>query len=1115
MNNLWWRRMVGRRGALSAGAVALASALTFASGCSSDVPVESSGVERQAAGATTFTVSVPAGAALSDLVLSAQGGSLLVRDGVKVVADGERFAAIANVSTSSGAATDLGASSQTGDVVSKSSVRVRSAGVVHGSVRSGGGVTVDAGARIEGSTETNASLGTPSQVTFSVTFPSTDQGSITVANDAQRELTAGAYRDVIVRARGKLTLGPGTYTFSSLLVEPTAELRLKNDEAVIVYVKTSLVHRGVISETASDRSNVLFAVAGTSSTLVEAPFRGTLIAPQSSIVLGSTSTGHQGAFFGRSVEAQPWTTIRHRPFSRFDCLGSTSCPVSACDATNRCTQAYALPEAVTPFRAALVGTQRLSVGSGAILRDSPQAPAPLLVSGGTTRIGEAAQVGSIRSVGPVTLAPRARATGYVATAAEVTGESTADVLGELREGYALPLETTQWSVQFQTSTTDVTVSQGQTKNLAAGAYRKVVVRGGGKLNFATGRYDIDQLELEPSAVVTTADTSQTRLVLRSRLRYDAPILPQGTPKPARLLLEYFGRERVELRAPFFGALLSAAGPVAIALPQGTSQSSGTIAAPILELAAGGKTSFLQSSVDLGVSLKDQPAILDSAWDRPVEVFVDNPHFVGGFSPVVTGAHGEATGDYSEQWSWSHPAPFDLGAFTYFAPPTQFMSQAGSVYPVPPGGAAPAPLLWQRRGGTIWPGATFSATSGFDGTQPEGMPRPLWLKLSEEVLTVPVLVIGWYNAAGVVTKERAEPWVYSVLAGVDFAPGSDPAALTGEFASPTHLDFVPVIPPDDIWAQCGIQFQVVLGLLLQRSSGASQFCEPGSQSFADDHGHLLDRIRDIVGDDAYNQLFPDVNPLIVQVGELDCSDFYAQWVPNTTEIELVLPWDGNQATNLAHELGHALLSTTNHTGNSGEGNLMARGSANTDVKLEAPQCDTARANAKGHAKAYREYLRTLGRTPLPTPDTLPPEPPEVRYPRVMTASRLRALDPPRCCVVDGAVSDTTAVLCHYRGGSLGGNECTVCCAEIDPAAHDPGANTFSIRKINRDACEPSRRLDLASCDDACCDYGSDFDVKVGISRYECLASNPEAGIYPGVVVPTGTPEWEAKCDVGPN
>jgi hypothetical protein len=1088
----------------------------FVLACSSEIPGEHTGIQRQSTslGTTTFNLTLPPGATASDLVLSAQGGSLLIRDGVKLVADADRYAGVANMSSTTGSVTDFGVGSETGDVISRPSVRLRAGAVAHGAVRSGGGVTLEADARVEGSITRNSVFATPSQLTFSVTFPTSDQGSVTVANDSQRELSAGAYRDVIVRARGKLTLGSGIYFFSSLLIEPNGELRLRNDDTVVVYVKTSLVHRGLISEDAADRANVLFAVAGTAATLVEAPFRGTLLAPQSNIVLSSTTSGHQGAFFGRSVEAQPWTTIRHRPFARFDCLGSaTGCPATACDGAGQCLMQYALPEAVTPFRAALVGSERVSIGSRVVLRGAPHAPPPLIVSGGTTRVGEGAIVGSIRSKGAVALAAGVRTTGYLATGADATGKTGADILGQVLEGYPMPLETTAWPVQFHSSQTDVTVLQGQTRDLGAGAYRKVVVRAGGRLRFARGRFDIDQLEIEPAAIVTTDDAGQTRLILRRRLRYDSPILPNGIQKAARLVIEYFGRDRVELRAPFFGQLLSAAGPVSVSLPRATSQVTGTIAAPIVDLAAGGQTVFLQSSVDSGVNLEGQAPTLDSSWEHPVEVATDNPPFNGAFA-ALDATHGTASGAYSENWEWSHIASFDLSEWADFSPLTQLFEYPANAYPVSPGGTGPGALLWQRRGGSIWHDATFSASAAFAGGVIESSPRTLWLKLDVNTLVYPVLLVAWYNPGVSGSKALAEQRALDLWANFDFAPGVQDLQLSGTFASPARLSGASVAPPDDIWAQCGIQFQVAGAVALPRPAGSSPNCRKNDRSFVADRQQLFDAIRAAAGDDLYNRWFPALSPAIVQVGELVCSEFYAQWLVGTSEIELVLPWDQNQATNIAHELGHLLISPQ-HVGNSGSGNLMASGSANGDRALTANQCDIARQNAKPRSRAYRAYLRAQGHAPLPTPDSLPPEPPDgMRYPPVMTVSRLRELDPPRCCVIDGEVTEKSSLLCYFLGGSLGGTECNVCCAVSDPAFRDPSASTFLIQTINRTACEASRRLASTDCDRVCCDYGSDFGVKKSISRYQCGADNPEAGYFPGEVIPPGTERWEQVCKQSP-
>lgn len=269
----------------------------------------------------------------------------------------------------------------------------------------------------------------------------------------------------------------------------------------------------------------------------------------------------------------------------------------------------------------------------------------------------------------------------------------------------------------------------------------------------------------------------------------------------------------------------------------------------------------------------------------------------------------------------------------------------------------------------------------------------------------------------------------------------------------------------------------------------------------------------MGDERYDRWFPALSPVIVQAGNVPCSEFAAQWPVGTQEIELVLPWSGEQATNIAHELGHMLISS-DHVGLSGSGNLMAEAAANNDRTLTAAQCETARSKAGLYARNYSAYLRSLGHTPLPPPpETLPPLPevPSSKYPRIMTASRLRELDPVRCCVLDnGEVIQTTGTLCIFRGGSSGGPACNVCCALSDPAFRDPGALSFLILSTDEDTCEPDRRLEAAECDTVCCGYGSDFPVKKAISRYQCGVNNPEAGYYPGEVIPTTDERWEEMC-----
>ena len=56
---------------------------------------------------------------------------------------------------------------------------------------------------------------------------------------------------------------------------------------------------------------------------VEAPFTGTLVAPDAPINLATVGApGHTGAFYGKDVTVQPDNTIVHFPFSGPPSLGT-------------------------------------------------------------------------------------------------------------------------------------------------------------------------------------------------------------------------------------------------------------------------------------------------------------------------------------------------------------------------------------------------------------------------------------------------------------------------------------------------------------------------------------------------------------------------------------------------------------------------------------------------------------------------------------------------------------------------------------------------------------------------------------------------------------------------
>ena len=76
----------------------------------------------------------------------------------------------------------------------------------------------------------------------------------------------------------------------------------------------------------SSLANILFVARGADPIPIEAPFRGTLIAPNAAVTLATVgSAGHTGAFFARAIEVAPDVTIRQRPFARPDCSDAEGC----------------------------------------------------------------------------------------------------------------------------------------------------------------------------------------------------------------------------------------------------------------------------------------------------------------------------------------------------------------------------------------------------------------------------------------------------------------------------------------------------------------------------------------------------------------------------------------------------------------------------------------------------------------------------------------------------------------------------------------------------------------------------------------------------------------------
>jgi hypothetical protein len=101
----------------------------------------------------------------------------------------------------------------------------------------------------------------------------------------------------------------------SLAFEPDAIASLDTRQGpIFVYVQGVFRFRGRIVNQ-GPRADVLVAVFGTETVFLEAPFIGTVVAPNAGITLATVSAGHIGSFFAKDIELRAQTNVTHESFN--------------------------------------------------------------------------------------------------------------------------------------------------------------------------------------------------------------------------------------------------------------------------------------------------------------------------------------------------------------------------------------------------------------------------------------------------------------------------------------------------------------------------------------------------------------------------------------------------------------------------------------------------------------------------------------------------------------------------------------------------------------------------------------------------------------------------------
>jgi hypothetical protein len=230
----------------------------------------------------------------------------------------EREGGLSLVANSGTGSTDLTHDVEVGDVQSIASILLDGS-IVHGSASSSGSVTLQNGATVAGEVVEEATLALPGLDPFAVTFPATNQGPIALEPDEEQTLAPGAWGTVSVKSRSVLRLSSGTYFFNTLQVlEPQAVFELdQSGGPITIYVRDEFTYRGSTITAGGEVPDLLLVYTGTAQAFIEAPFRGTAVAPNAQLSLQANNGQlHQGAFFARHLRLEPDAVVEHVPFSQ-------------------------------------------------------------------------------------------------------------------------------------------------------------------------------------------------------------------------------------------------------------------------------------------------------------------------------------------------------------------------------------------------------------------------------------------------------------------------------------------------------------------------------------------------------------------------------------------------------------------------------------------------------------------------------------------------------------------------------------------------------------------------------------------------------------------------------
>ncbi|HTQ04422.1 MAG TPA: kelch repeat-containing protein [Polyangiaceae bacterium] len=208
--------------------------------------------------------------------------------------------------------TSIGIAGQIGTLESKPAVTLKDRARASGSVTSSGSISLLNGATAAGGTKPNVPLSIDSLSSFTVTFPAPG-APVPVGPNQNQTLAPGSYGDVHIYGNSTLFLSSGAYYFQSFFVEPKATVVINSRSGPVrIFSKNSLTFRGAFTGQSAGTPRVLLGYMGTTQASIDSGIDGTVVAPNSKLLLPSVV--HNGAFYAKEIEVQAGATVNYVPF---------------------------------------------------------------------------------------------------------------------------------------------------------------------------------------------------------------------------------------------------------------------------------------------------------------------------------------------------------------------------------------------------------------------------------------------------------------------------------------------------------------------------------------------------------------------------------------------------------------------------------------------------------------------------------------------------------------------------------------------------------------------------------------------------------------------------------